>query len=142
MGMEKGFSRTTDRFSLGGRSLRGFQYGQIGPREGDEPLGGENYAVSRIEANFPIGLPKELGLYGGLFAEAGSLWGLKYDEDKINVSSEDLRSIGSNIRTSIGFTLYWSTPIGPLQFNWAKPQRYIKGIDKTENFSFNIASQF
>ena len=142
MGMEKGFSRTTDRFSLGGRSLRGFQYGQIGPREGDEPLGGENYAVSRIEANFPIGLPEELGLYGGLFAEAGSLWGLEYDEDKINISSEDLRSIGSKIRTSIGFTLYWSTPIGPLQFNWAKPQQYIKGIDKTENFSFNIASQF
>ena len=37
MQMQNGFSRTVDRFSLGGRSLRGFQYGQIGPREGDEP---------------------------------------------------------------------------------------------------------
>ena len=142
MQMQNGFSRTVDRFSLGGRSLRGFQYGQIGPREGDEPLGGENYAVSRIEANFPIGLPKELGFYGGIFAEAGSLWGLNYDNEKIEVDANDLKSVDSKIRSSIGFTLYWSTPIGPLQFNWAKPQQYLSGVDKTENFSFNIASQF
>ena len=142
MQMQNGFSRTVDRFSLGGRSLRGFQYGQIGPREGDEPLGGENYAVSRIEANFPIGLPKELGFYGGIFAEAGSLWGLNYDKDKIEIDANDLKSVDSKIRSSVGFTLYWSTPIGPLQFNWAKPQQYLSGVDKTENFSFNIASQF
>ena len=142
MQMQNGFSRTVDRFSLGGRSLRGFQYGKIGPREGDEPLGGENYAVSRIEANFPIGLPKELGFYGGIFAEAGSLWGLNYDNEKINVNADDLKSVDSKIRSSVGFTLYWSTPIGPLQFNWAKPQQYLSGVDKTENFSFNIASQF
>ena len=142
MQMQNGFSRTSDRFSLGGRSLRGFQYGQIGPREGEEPLGGENYAVSRVEANFPIGLPKELGFYGGLFAEAGSLWGLKYDNKKISVDQNSLKSVDSKIRSSIGFTLYWSTPIGPLQFNWAKPQKYESGIDKIENFSFNIASQF
>ena len=142
MQMQKGFSRTVDRFSLGGRSLRGFQYGQIGPREGDEPLGGENYAVSRIEANFPIGLPKELGFYGGIFAEAGSLWGLNYDNKKIEVDANNLKSVDSKIRSSVGFTLYWSTPIGPLQFNWAKPQQYLSGVDKTENFSFNIASQF
>ena len=142
MQMQNGFSRTVDRFSLGGRSLRGFQYGQIGPREGNEPLGGENYAVSRVEANFPLGLPKELGFYGGLFAEAGSLWGLKYDKSKLSLDPNNLKSIDSKIRSSIGFTLYWSTPIGPLQFNWAKPQQYESGIDKTENFSFNIASQF
>ena len=142
MQMQNGFSRTVDRFSLGGRSLRGFQYGQIGPREGDEPLGGENYAVSRIEANFPIGLPKELGFYGGIFAEAGSLWGLNYDKEKIEVGADNLKSVDSKIRSSVGFTLYWSTPIGPLQFNWAKPQQYLSGVDKTENFSFNIASQF
>ena len=142
MQMQNGFSRTVDRFSLGGKSLRGFQYGQIGPREGDEPLGGEHYAVSRIEANFPIGLPKELGFYGGIFAEAGSLWGLNYDKEKIEIDANDLKSVDSKIRSSVGFTLYWSTPIGPLQFNWAKPQQYLSGVDKTENFSFNIASQF
>ena len=57
-------------------------------------------------------------------------------------SFNNLKSIDSKIRSSIGFSLYWSTPIGPLQFNWAKPQQYESGVDKTENFSFNIASQF
>ena len=140
--MQKGFSRTTDRFSLGGRRLRGFQYGEIGPREGEEPLGGEKYAVGRVEANFPIGLPEELGFYGGLFMEAGSLWGLSYDQKRLAVDPDSLKSLDSNIRSSVGFTLYWSTPIGPLQFNWAKPQQYLSGIDKTESFSFNLASQF
>ena len=140
--MKNVFLRNTDLFSLGWRSIRVFQYGQIGPREGNEPLGGENYAVGRFEANFPLGLPKELGFYGGLFAEAGSLWGLLYDTTKVSLDTNNLKSIDSKIRSSIGFTLYWSTPIGPLQFNWAKPQQYETGIDKTENFSFNIASQF
>ena len=140
--MQKGFSRTTDRFSLGGRRLRGFQFGEIGPREGDEPLGGEKFAVGRVEANFPIGLPEELGFYGGLFMEAGSLWGLSYDQKRLAVDPTTLKSLDSNIRSSVGFTLYWSTPIGPLQFNWAKPQQYLSGIDKTESFSFNLASQF
>ena len=100
MQMQNGFSRTTDRFSLGGRSLRGFQYGQIGPREGNEPLGGENYAVSRVEANFPLGLPKELGFYGGLFAEAGSLWGLQYDTTKVSLDTNVRRFIPKGNLTS------------------------------------------
>ena len=68
-----------------------------------------------------------------IFFDAANIWGVDYDSSL---------SDGSKIRSSIGFTLYWSTPIGPLQFNWAKPQQYESGIDKTENFSFNIASQF
>ena len=65
-----------------------------------------------------------------------------YDNKKIEVGADNLKSVDSKIRSSVGFTLYWSTPIGPLQFNWAKPQQYLSGVDKTENFSFNIASQF
>ena len=122
MQMQNGFQEPQIVF-LGGRSLRGFQYGQIGPREGDEPLGGENFAVTRFETNFPLRL-QELGFYGSLFAEAGSLWGLKYDNTKVSVDPNSLKSIDSKIRSSIGFTLYWTTPIGPLQFNWAKPQQY------------------
>ena len=68
--------------------------------------------------------------------------GVTIDTTKVSIDTNNLKSIDSKIRSSIGFTLYWSTPIGPLQFNWAKPQQYESGIDKTENFSFNIASQF
>ena len=58
--------------------------------------------------------------------------GMNNMKSKVSLDTNNLKSIDSKIRSSIGFTLYWSTPIGPLQFNWAKPQQYESGIDKTE----------
>jgi outer membrane protein insertion porin family len=134
-----GFSRVTDRFKLGGRNFRGFQFGEMGPRDiSGDAIGGEKYMMGRLEANFPLGLPEELGLYGGVFSEVGSLWSLETD-----------REVGQSVlysdrvfRSSAGVSLYWSTPIGPLQFNWSKPIDYIEGVDVTETFSLNLATRF
>ena len=135
----RGFSRVTDRFKLGGRNFRGFQFGEIGPRDiSGDALGGEKYIMSRFEANFPLGLPKELGLYGGVFSELGSLWSLKAEKD----SMQSILYSDNFLRRSAGVSLYWSTPIGPLQFNWSKPIEYIDGADITENFSLNLATRF
>jgi outer membrane protein insertion porin family len=106
-----GFSRVTDRFKLGGRNFRGFQFGEMGPRDvSGDAIGGEKYIMGRLEANFPLGLPEELGLYGGVFSEVGSLWSFETD-----------REVGQSVlysdrvfRSSAGVSLYWSTPIGPL----------------------------
>ena len=43
----------------------------------NDALGGENFAVLRLEAAFPLGLPEEYGLSGGLFYDIGNLWSLK-----------------------------------------------------------------
>ena len=135
----KGFSRVTDRFKLGGRNFRGFQFGEIGPRDvSGEALGGEKYFMGRFEANFPLGLPEELGLYGGVFAEIGSLWSLNASDE---VSNSILHS-DQTLRSSSGVSLYWTTPIGPLQFNWSNPIDYIDGVDITEKFSLNLATRF
>ena len=135
----KGHSRVTDRFKLGGRNFRGFQFGEIGPRDTEgEALGGEKYLMSRLETNFPLGLPEELGLYGGVFSELGSLWSVKAKE---SVSNSVLYS-DKVFRRSAGVSLYWSTPIGPLQFNWSKPLQYVDGVDVTEAFSLNLATRF
>jgi outer membrane protein insertion porin family len=134
-----GFSRVTDRFKLGGRNFRGFQFGEIGPRDvSGDALGGEKYMMGRLEANFPLGLPEELGLYGGVFSEVGSLWSLKTDEEAMQA----VLYSDKFLRSSSGISLYWSTPIGPLQFNWSKPIDYIEGVDATETFSLNLATRF
>jgi outer membrane protein insertion porin family len=134
-----GGSRVTDRFKLGGRNFRGFQFGEIGPRDvSGDALGGEKYLMGRLEGNFPLGLPEELGLYGGVFSELGSLWSLQTNskvEDSVLYSEKVFRS-------SAGISLYWSTPIGPLQFNWSKPIDYIEEVDVTETFSLNLATRF
>ena len=43
----------------------------------NDALGGETFAVVRFEAEFPLGLPDEYGLSGGLFYDVGNLWSLK-----------------------------------------------------------------
>ena len=61
--------------------MRGFDAGGIGPREcsnrvcstsNNDALGGENFAVARFEAEFPLGIPDEYGLSGGLFYDIGN----------------------------------------------------------------------
>ena len=145
LSMGKGYSKVVDRFLLGGRSFRGFKYNGIGPRELNNgsytiPLGGEKYAIARLAASFPLGLPRELGLYGSLFAEAGTLWDLKTDPN-ISGLSDKIALTDRTIRTSIGFAMNWETPIGPLQFNWSRPQKYLEA-DDLEYFSLNLATRF
>ena len=63
--------------------VRGFAPGGIGPRDISDPfniqasaLGGTTYYGASAEVDFPIfGLPKEVGLKGALFADAGNLIG-------------------------------------------------------------------
>ena len=147
--MGKGYSKIVDRFNLGGRSFRGFKFNGIGPRETtgsgvySVPLGGEKYAIARVAASFPLGLPRELGLYGSVFAETGSLWSLNHDPSV----SGSVALIDRNFRSSVGFAMNWETPIGPLQFNWSRPQSYLTkadgtSIDDLEYFSLNLATRF
>ena len=143
--MGKGYSKIIDRFQLGGRSFRGFKYSGIGPRElsGGSytiPLGGEKYAIARVAASFPLGLPRELGLYGSVFAEAGTLWSLKTDPN-ISGLSNNIALTNRSLRTSVGFAMNWETPIGPLQFNWSRPQKHLDA-DSLEYFSLNLATRF
>ena len=143
--MGKGYSRIVDRFTMGGRSFRGFEFNGIGPREisGGKytiPLGGEKYAILRLAASFPLGLPRELGLFGSVFAETGTLWHLKTDPTVAGVS-ENIALTDRSLRSSIGFAVNWETPIGPLQFNWSRPQQYLDA-DRLEYFSLNLATRF
>ena len=152
LSMSKGYSKIVDRFTLGGRSFRGFQFNGIGPRELVSTdnyglaLGGEKYAIARFATSFPLGLPRELGLYGSIFAESGALWGLKHDATVAGLS-EKIVMTDINYRSSIGFAMNWETPIGPLQFNWSRPQAYVtkangRDIDDLEYFSLNLATRF
>ena len=125
----------TERFMLGGANLRGFEQQGVGPRDTavDQALGGNQYFAIRAEASFPIGLPEEYGIHGGLFFDAGSNWGL----DLGNASTDSSFSL----RTSIGVTLFWDTPLGPLRFDFAKAlQKEV--FDETESFRFSIATRF
>ena len=130
-----GQSRVTDRFFLGSRLMRGFDAGGIGPRalDGDDAIGGNAFAVARLEAEFPLGLPSEYGLSGGVFYDYGSVWDSGYAG---LVDYDDFTA-----RSVIGASIFWTTPIGPLRFNFTEPLD-VQDRDKTRAFDVTISTSF
>jgi outer membrane protein insertion porin family len=98
-------------------------------------LGGNYYAVARLEADFPLGLPEEYGLTGGVFFDYGSVWGLD-DTTAIIAGSDD-----PNWRSVIGATIFWTTPLGPLRFNFTKALDK-EDYDKEQSFDLTISTSF
>jgi len=137
-----GGSRVTDRFFLGGTSFRGFDVGGVGPRDDDggsvnDALGGNFYAIARFDAQFPIGLPRDLGFTGGAFIDVGSVWGM----DGAPFGASGAIDDAAYLRATAGLALYWQTPLGPLQFSWAYPLVQQPG-DITQVFSVSVSTSF
>lgn len=132
--------RINERYFLGGSSLRGFAPQGMGPRDTatDDVLGGNYSAVSRLEVSFPIGLPDELGIYGGFFVDAGTLFGL--DGNPIGA---DGRSIDDSphLRVGAGALLFLSTPFGPLEMSFGLPV-VDESYDDHEFFRLSIGTRF
>ena len=101
-------------------------------------LGGNYYAVARFEADFPLGLPEEYGLTGGLFMDVGSVWGLDGSPTNVNGVAIDT---GMKPRASVGVSVLWDGPIGPLRFNFSKALKK-ETYDKERSFDLTIKTQF
>ncbi len=129
--------RVTERFTAKGK-IRGFEPNGIGPRDlgavNEDALGGNIYAVARLEADFPLGLPEEYGITGGAFFDYGSVWGLN---DTNGGSIDD----AAHPRAVAGLSVFWSTPIGPLRFNFSKAL-VKEDYDIEQPFEFTISTKF
>lgn len=117
--------------------MRGFDAGGIGPRDTltDDALGGNAFSVLRLETEFPLGLPSEYGISGGAFIDYGSVWDVG-ETYGVDVSSNDF--IG---RSVAGLSIFWTTPIGPLRFNFTEPLS-VEDFDKTRSFDVTISTSF
>lgn len=137
--------RIIDNFFMGPNLVRGFAPSGIGPRDiSQDPknnaLGGTTYFGGSTEVQFPIfGLPRDLGMKGAVFADAGSVFG--YDSKKtfatnsINLRDEHM------IRSSVGASLIWTSPLGPIRFDFAKPLSK-DTYDRTQFFRFSGGTTF
>lgn len=134
----KGQSRITDRFFLGSRQMRGFEAGGIGPRDAvsDDALGGDVFAVARLEVEFPIGLPSEYGISGGAFIDYGSVWDIGRAVPADTVLYDDFTG-----RAVAGLSMFWDTPIGPLRFNFTETLD-AQAFDKPKSFDVTISTSF
>jgi outer membrane protein insertion porin family len=128
-------TRLVDRFTGNGK-VRGFEANGYGPRDltvpNQDALGGNMFAVARFEAEFPLGLPEEYGISGGVFADVGSVWGLD------NPGTVD---DAMHMRSAVGVSLFWDSILGPLRFNFSKAIAK-ETYDKEQSFDFTISTQF
>jgi outer membrane protein insertion porin family len=133
-------TRVTDRF-FGNGKVRGFETNGYGPMDGNplspEAVGGNVFAVAKFEADFPLGLPEEYGINGGVFFDIGSVWGL----DNTDGTGPDPIDDSFKLRSAVGFSVFWKTPIGPLRFNFSKA--LLKEVDdKEQTFDLTISTKF
>ena len=124
--------KLSERINIPSGRLRGFESGRIGPKDGDDYIGG-NYGVA---VNFASTIPQILEQSQNVdflfFIDAANLWGVDYDN-----SLDD----GGSIRSSLGFALDWFSPIGPMNFSLAYPVTK-EDSDKEETFRFNLGTTF
>ena len=94
-----------DHFQMGPNLVRGFAPAGIGPRDltlggNQDPLGGTMFWGASVEAQTPFYfLPKDVGIKGAVFADAGSLWDYK-GPTFWNVTGETLTPANSNGRSA------------------------------------------
>lgn len=125
----------SNRFFIGGNNLRGFQFGGVGPRDGetDDKLGGNLYYVGTAELRFPLGLPEELRIFGRTFVDAGSL-------EEVDVSGPTLdENKGLRVAAGVGFS--WLSPLGPLSIDFSQAILKEQG-DETETFRLSFGTRF
>ena len=119
-----------NKYSLGGRWLRGFDAYGAGPRNSRTAyIGGNNILALKLDYSKPISLNEQNPIYFNLFNDYGSVWGNK---NKVTFSDEDLRA-------SYGFGISYYSPIGPIGFTWGFPL-IDKDYDIKRMFLFSIGN--
>ncbi|MCK1587469.1 outer membrane protein assembly factor BamA [Bradyrhizobium sp. 169] len=162
--------RMLDHFQMGPNLVRGFAPNGIGPRDlnpfgTQDALGGTKYWGASLELQMPFWfLPKEVGLKGAVYADAGGLfdyqgpttWSVTNELTTTKNSSCTPSTVnpasagtctglvydnGNAVRSSVGVGLIWASPFGPLRFDYAVPLTKGKN-DRTQEFRFGGGTSF
>ncbi len=163
--------RMLDHFQMGPNLVRGFAPNGMGPRAINpfasmDSLGGTKYWGASLELQMPFWfLPKEVGLKGAVFADAGGLYDYQgpttwaftgetttpYNSACIKPNPVYPYTAGTCtglvfddsrvVRTSVGVGLVWASPFGPLRFDYSVPLS--KGqFDRIQQFKFGGGTSF
>ena len=95
-----------------------------------------------VEAQSPFHfLPKDAGIKGAVFADAGSLWDYK-GPTTWNVTGETLTPADYDCDPRLGRRRpIWNSPFGPLRFDYAFPLMK-QGYDRVQQFRFGGGTKF
>jgi len=126
-----------ETFSLGPKLVRGFAGNGFGPRDtfNGDPLGATEYVGVSAEIEFPIPmLPESLGLRGAVWADAAYVGGA-------SLGPAIGSGVGVPVRSSVGASVVWDSPFGPLRGNFAQILSS-DPADQTQVFQLTLTSLF
>ena len=132
----------TDGFFQGAGLVRGFD--SLGPRDAatGDALGGTTYAGISGELNFALPYVTEaVGIRGAVFADAGTLFDPVGSVNNLVATSGLVVNDDNSIRASVGGSLIWNSPFGPLRADYA----YVlasETYDDEQAFRFSAGARF
>ncbi len=132
-GYNSEYAPLSSNFKLGGKKLRGFKSGKVGPRTGNSYTGGQYYYLTSIETNIDFNLDA-FDITSTLFIDIGSVWGLD-NPAYSNINDEH------EMRSSLGVNFNWDSAIGPINIIYATILEN-ETTDTTDNIYFDIGYNF
>ena len=123
--------RLTSRLYIPRKRLRGFNTYKVGPKDGDDYIGGNYTTALSAEAQLPNLLPESYRTDFSFFLDTANVWGVDYT----NVDETN------KIRSSVGLSANVFTTIGPLSFTLAQDISKATN-DETETFNFRLGTSF
>ena len=124
--------KLSERLFIPSSKLRGFESGKIGPKDGNDYIGGNYITTFNFNTTIPKLFPTAENFEFLFFVDAANIWGVDYDS-----SLEK----NNKIRSSVGLAVDWMTVVGPLNFSLAQPITKADG-DKLQSFRFNLGTTF
>ena len=124
--------KLSERITIPSRRLRGFERGKVGPKDGNDFIGGNYVTALNFNTTLPQLFPNSQNLDVSLFFDAANIWGVDYDSSL---------SDSSKIRSSIGIGIDWFTVVGPLTFSLTEVISK-DSTDIEETFRFNLGTTF
>jgi len=124
--------RIGERLHLPAKYLKGFESRKIGPKDGDDFVGGNYAAALGFNASFPSLLPEHMNTDVNLFLDTGNVWYADYS-GTVGESNK--------LRSAFGISANWFSPIGPFNFVLAQDITSA-GTDVTQSFRFNLGTTF
>ena len=125
-------ARISKRAQMPYKRLRGFERGKVGPKDGNDYVGGNYNTAINFETNLPNLLPESTKTEVGLFLDIGNVWGVDYGS---GVDESD------KIRSAAGVNTSWLSPVGPMSFIFATNLSKAD-TDATESFNFRLGTTF
>lgn len=130
----------SEAFVLGPNLVRGFAYGGMGYRRiggAGEAVGVLAYAGLSAEIDFPIPLlPEAWGIRGAVWGDIGWL-----DSGAPNVQGEAITGLTNPVKSSVGGSLIWESPMGPLRGDFAHVIDK-DTHDRTQVFQLTMSTMF